>query len=338
MSVIDYLVSKPDSFYILKDFSIGSFNVYSDHAFLSFTIKGSFVSDVCEGSQTFVYKWDDKFWNIFRSSLMEKLPFFNNLVTNIDVNSRGSVNHIVNQFSSTITELAKDYRKDYTERPCTNDFSEKQLCKDSDWFDNDCPKARQQYKNALNLFNRNRSDFNRQQFCKLKKDYKKLCRQKRKNYENVKIAQICDVKISNPKQFWNFFKKKQYKTPPISIAEFKDYFSSLGSDVFNVTNQEAEDFCPTHDFTIEDSAFDELNSPITHSELLKATKSLKRCKSMGSDEVMTKYLIESIDILSSHICDIFNGILDSGVFPDKWSEGIIIPIHKKGATDDINNY
>ena len=54
MSVIDYLVSKPDSFYILEDFSIGSFNVYSDHAFLSFTIKGSFVSDVCEGSQTSV--------------------------------------------------------------------------------------------------------------------------------------------------------------------------------------------------------------------------------------------------------------------------------------------
>ena len=40
----------------------------------------------------------------------------------------------------------------------------------------------------------------------------------------------------------------------------------------------------------------------------------------------------------SHICDIFNGILDSGVFLDKWSEGIIIPIHKKGVTNDVNNY
>ena len=59
---------------------------------------------------------------------------------------------------------------------------------------------------------------------------------------------------------------------------------------------------------------------------------------MGSNEVMSEYLIESIDILSSHICDIFNGILDSGVFSDKWSEGIIIPIHKIGATDDVNNY
>ena len=34
----------------------------------------------------------------------------------------------------------------------------------------------------------------------------------------------------------------------------------------------------------------------------------------------------------------FNGILDLGIFPNKWSEGIIIPIHKKGATDDVNNY
>ena len=192
------------------------------------------------------------------------------------------MNHIVNQFSSTIIELAKpSFRKDYTERSCTNDFSEKQLCKDSDWFDNDCHKARQQYKNALSLFYRNRSDFNRQQFCKLKKDYKKLCRQRRKNYENIKIAQICDMKKSNPKQFLKFFEKKQHKNLPISISEFKEYFSFLGADVFNVTNQEAEDFCSTHDFTIEDSAFDELNSPITYSELLKATKSLKKMQVNG---------------------------------------------------------
>jgi hypothetical protein len=34
----------------------------------------------------------------------------------------------------------------------------------------------------------------------------------------------------------------------------------------------------------------------------------------------------------------FNGILDSGVFPSVWSEGIIIPLFKKGNVDDVNNY
>ena len=34
----------------------------------------------------------------------------------------------------------------------------------------------------------------------------------------------------------------------------------------------------------------------------------------------------------------FNVILDSGIFPDQWREGIIIPLHKKGDKNDANNY
>ncbi len=34
----------------------------------------------------------------------------------------------------------------------------------------------------------------------------------------------------------------------------------------------------------------------------------------------------------------FNNILVSGYFPDQWTEGIIIPLHKKGSVDDISNY
>ena len=30
--------------------------------------------------------------------------------------------------------------------------------------------------------------------------------------------------------------------------------------------------------------------------------------------------------------------MDSGVFPDKWTEGVIIPLHKKGDRCDVNNY
>ena len=42
--------------------------------------------------------------------------------------------------------------------------------------------------------------------------------------------------------------------------------------------------------------------------------------------------------MSAHLCDVFNGIFVSGFFPDKWTEGVIIPLHKKGAVNDVNNY
>ena len=33
----------------------------------------------------------------------------------------------------------------------------------------------------------------------------------------------------------------------------------------------------------------------------------------------------------------FNKILDLGHFPEVWSEGYVVPIHKKGKLDDVNN-
>ena len=56
------------------------------------------------------------------------------------------------------------------------------------------------------------------------------------------------------------------------------------------------------------------------------------------DCLLNKYFIETIDILLPFICDTFNAVLDSGVFPDSWRERIVIPLHKKGDKNDVNNY
>mgnify|MGYP005949918315 CR=1 FL=1 len=35
---------------------------------------------------------------------------------------------------------------------------------------------------------------------------------------------------------------------------------------------------------------------------------------------------------------LFNKILMSGLFPDLWTKSCIVPVHKKGDIDDVNNY
>ena len=62
---------------------------------------------------------------------------------------------------------------------------------------------------------------------------------------------------------------------------------------------------------------------------MNAVQFSKRSKSCDKDTLLNEYFLESINILSAHMCDMFNAILNSGTFPDAWSEGIIIPIHKK---------
>ena len=78
--------------------------------------------------------------------------------------------------------------------------------------------------------------------------------------------------------------------------------------------------------------------PITNEEIVKTIKKFKKSKSPGSDMILNEYFIFSCDIIADRISRLFNFILDSGTFPDKSSEGLIIPVFKKGNACDPQNY
>ena len=40
----------------------------------------------------------------------------------------------------------------------------------------------------------------------------------------------------------------------------------------------------------------------------------------------------------SLLCVIFNKIFENGYFPKQWAEGYIVPLDKKGNTNDVENY
>ena len=84
--------------------------------------------------------------------------------------------------------------------------------------------------------------------------------------------------------------------------------------------------------------FPELDLPITRKEILNSIKKLKQNKAHGPDTLLNEYFIKSSNILCGHLEILFNRILDSKEFPSVWTKGIIIPLHKKGSTDDTNNY
>lgn len=59
-----------------------------------------------------------------------------------------------------------------------------------------------------------------------------------------------------------------------------------------------------HNFDQFDCNFQELDGRKKVYEIIDVVKALKREKSPGSDNLLNEYFIESIDISSSHICDI----------------------------------
>lgn len=87
-----------------------------------------------------------------------------------------------------------------------------------------------------------------------------------------------------------------------------------------------------------DPVFEELDADISLTEVRRCLSDLKRNKAPGNDNILNEYLIETGDILISHITDLFNLILKSGHFPHKWMEGIIVPVFKKGSDNDVRNF
>ena len=59
---------------------------------------------------------------------------------------------------------------------------------------------------------------------------------------------------------------------------------------------------------------------------------------MGYDGISSKILQTLGYVISPILSNIFNKSMQLGIFPDKLKIAKVIPIHKGGKTDVINNY
>ena len=82
-----------------------------------------------------------------------------------------------------------------------------------------------------------------------------------------------------------------------------------------------------------------LNSPITEEEILRVIKNLKSNKASGYDDIVNEHIRCTIHIVLPIYCKLFNIVLNSGIIPESWSEGVIFLIYKnKGDTKDSSSY
>ena len=88
-----------------------------------------------------------------------------------------------------------------------------------------------------------------------------------------------------------------------------------------------------------DELNDILNSVITAQEVRKAIQNVKKNKSPGDDLILNEYISSSLDTMTDVYVHIFNLVFDSGILPEAWLIGNVIPIFKnKGSKNDPKNY
>ena len=65
---------------------------------------------------------------------------------------------------------------------------------------------------------------------------------------------------------------------------------------------------------------------------------MKRGKSPGIDGLLGDFFKDAKSFILPYLNKVYNNIFDSGVYPEIWSKGLIVPILKKGDMSNPSNY
>ena len=193
------------------------------------------------------------------------------------------------------------------------------------------------FKNAYNLF-RNRIT---REIKKAKKQYYKKYFEE--NLDNIKktwqgIKQIINLNNKPESQITQlYYKNKQVNTNLGMANAFNEFFTDIGPQLDREIPQcKKPGGINLYLKNIIPQSF--LVSPTNPQEIIAIINSLDETKSSGPCSVPTKLLKSARNEISVPLSEICNISFEEGIFPDKNKIAKVIPSHKKGPTNDVNNY
>ena len=283
----------------------------------------------------FKYEWDDEHKVQFLSNLNTEdmcskfIDLFNEIDTDLSSNH---VNNLVSDFSDIITKCADPFFCKTISIKATDSLRRGK----PDWMTDECTQLKHNFLNMLNQHRISKSNDSRTKLVKARNRYTACAKQCRLRFDQAKTQKLINAETSNARDFWKLLRgRKPTNSHCLDVNDFYTYFKKLGTPA-DVHDDVFESIRLYDNGVLVDST-DEINV-ITESEVIKAIKQLKHGKSSGPDLLINEFFIYTCDILASKITTLFNVILMSGHFPKRWTEGVIIPIHKKGNKGAVGNY
>ncbi len=166
------------------------------------------------------------------------------------------------------------------------------------------------------------------------------------NYDYLKyIDSIQNDISSNPKKLWNYIKKNNRVSKHCNQHEYI-YEDSKSETPCEIANMFAKYFESTFKKSKNGNTPDCVEmqdqrlsiNEISESEVIEALKTVRPSRTLGPDGI-PPFLIKGLgSFLIPAITYIFNLILKEKTFPALWKISYIIPIHKSGKKEIINNY
>ena len=149
----------------------------------------------------------------------------------------------------------------------------------------------------------------------------------------------------NPKFFWSFVKIKNAKSNDIpSQMCLRGETATAGDEVCNLFAKHfSSNFTPSTSSpaVVETGPSHQHGLGVvvfTERDILKALKKLNICKGAGPDGFPPLFVKMCASSLSLPLKIIFNCSIATSQFPSEWKMANVVPIFKKGDSDDVQNY
>ncbi len=351
-SSIDYLLVPCTRIHEITNFEVDEKIPESDHCSISYT----FTVQICQSNtgtkdeladlQTYSkFKWDDLKSERFVECLFDEegrkyLDHFADCIRELK-----PCDVVSDAFGLFIEQAAN---RCLTKIKCKKKKSRMPV---NDWYDDECKLLKRQLHNAR------KKKIGKAAILGLELEYNRVIQRKRRNSKLKKAADIMHVKgstamweklkiLGSPsgsetqlglKDFHEHFSKPAVENPD-NVHNFDLPFENEIVQFMKNYKSKTNDYNSVNGNSDENLITDLLNSVITEEEVRFALRNLKKGKSPGLDGLPIDIFIKCENQLLKMILHLLNYILDNGTYPEKWAQGLIDPLFKKGSTELPSNY
>ena len=338
-SLVDYTIATPGMFKVFNKYEILMKDEYTHlpQAFIlemnSVCTENPVTSTNTVGKTRDRYKWSElSFEKLFSDQVNNLINDFHVYITKSDV---------TNAVSALTDALTFVCNKIKTKRNRAKQVK-------SPWFDDELNELRKVKFKWLKMSRLEHSQNTLLQYRKIRNKYKNLVKQKKMQHK-LNIRRKLESCISSS-DFWreiHSLRSGKRCINNITPESWKEYFSVLLNEQ-NVLDEmfctRVQEYMSWHDANCQDCINGhaetdlDLNCDITLGDVDEVILKLECNKAPGLDSITNECIKNSRVFISPLLCQLFNKILEEGVYPDPWCEALIVPIYKNGNHDDPGNY
>ena len=143
------------------------------------------------------------------------------------------------------------------------------------------------------------------------------------------------------KRFWAYVKATSNNTRIPELVHLGEIFKSKPldqSELFNKFFYDQFSDPSTYDIEIDNSQSHNFVIDFNHARIYEILKNINANKSMGPDRIHGMVLKTCAQSLCKPLSLLFTKSYYNGKLPSEWKSANVVPVHKKGSKNDVENY